>query len=71
MMRSLEDSNVLTYGITKTVKNEIKKQEGEFLPAWLVPLASSLLQPIIYSVVKGISGREIRRAGRRYRDQNV
>ena len=32
-----EDSNVLIYGITGTVKDEIKQQEGRFLPALLVP----------------------------------
>ena len=43
---------------------------GEFLGALLAPLAASLVQAIISSVVKGISGRTLRRAWRRYMDKN-
>ena len=32
-IRSLEDSGVLTDGVTETVKHEIKKQKGGFLGA--------------------------------------
>ena len=65
VIKSLEDSSVLIDGATETVKHEIKKkQEDGFLRALLRPLASSLVQPIISSVVKGISGRGVRRAGR-------
>ena len=39
------------------VKHEIKKQESGFLGALLAPLATSLVQPVISAVVKGISGR--------------
>ena len=64
-IKSLEDSSVLIDGATETVKHEIKKkQEDGFLRALLRPLAASLVQPIISSVVKGISGRGVRRAGR-------
>ena len=42
-----------------------KKQEGGFLGALLAPLAASIMQPVISSVVKGIIGRGVRRAGRR------
>ena len=55
-------------GITETVKHEIKKQEGRFFPALLGSLAASLVQPVILSVVKGISGRGVRRAGKGYMD---
>ena len=41
-----------------------KKQEGGFIAALLATLAASLLQPVISSVVKGISGRGVRRRGR-------
>ena len=68
-MNSLEDSNVFIDGITETVKHEIKKQEGGFLSALLAPLAASLVQPVISSVVKGTSGRGVRRAGRGYMDK--
>ena len=69
IIASLEDSGVLIDGVTEKVKHEIKKQEGRFLGALLAPLAASLVQPVIYSVVKGISGRGVRRAGRGYMDK--
>ena len=68
--KSLEDSNVLICGIDKTVKHEIKKQQGGFLPVSLAPLAASLAHPVTSSVVKGVSGRGVRRAGRGYIDKN-
>ena len=57
---------VLIEGVTETVKDEIKKQEGGFLAVLLVPSAASLVQQVISSVVKGISGRGSRRVGRGY-----
>ena len=72
MIKSLEDSNVLIDGITETVKHEIKrKQEGGFLGALLATLAASLVKPVISLVIKGISGRGIRRVGRGYMDKNI
>ena len=68
IIKSLEDLGVLIEGLTETLNNQIK-QEGRFLPALRASLAASLVQPIISSVVKGISGisgRRGRRAGRRY-----
>ena len=56
--------------LLKTVKNETKKQEGGFLGALLPSLAASLVQPVISSVVKVISGRGVRRTGRLYVDEN-
>ena len=47
IIKSLEDSNVLIDGITETVKDEIKRQEGGFLPSLLPPLAALLVQPVI------------------------
>ena len=70
IIKSLEDSNVLIDGITETIKMKQKKQEGEFLPALLAPLAASLVPPVISSIVKGISGRGIRRPERGYKDEN-
>ena len=64
-IESLEDSGVLIDGITETVKDETRKQEGGPLGALLAPLAAWLVKPVISSVVKGISGRGFRRA-RRY-----
>ena len=66
IIKSLENSGVLIDGVTQTVKDEIKKQEGGFLGALLAPLIASLLQPVISSAVKGISRRGVRRAGRGY-----
>ena len=52
IIKSLEDSGVLIDGVTETVKNKIKKLEGGFLRALQTPLAVSLVQLVIYSVVK-------------------
>ena len=57
IIKSLEDSGVLIDGVTETLKDEIKKQESGFLGALLAPLAASLVQSVISSVAKGISGR--------------
>ena len=53
------------------MKYETRNQEGGFLGALLAPLATSLVQSAISSVVKGISQREVRRIGRQYLDENV
>ena len=55
----LKKMGVLIDGVTETIKHEMKKQEGGFLDALITPLAASLVQPMIFSVVKGISGREL------------
>ena len=70
VVKSSEVSGVLIDGVTETVKRVVKKQEGGFLGALLAPLATSLVQPVISSVVKGISRRGISRAGRGYMDEN-
>ena len=69
IIKPLEDSGVLIDGVIETVKHEIKKQEGGFLGALLSSLAASLVKPVFFSVVKGISGRRVRRAGRGYIDK--
>ena len=66
IVKSLEDSGVFIDGVTETVNHEIKKQEGGFLVYMLETLAASLVQPVISSLVKGISGRGVRRVGRGY-----
>ena len=38
--------------------------------ALLASLVASLVQPVISSVVKSLSGKGVRRAGRRYMDKN-
>ena len=42
---------ILIAGVTEAVKDEINKQEGEFLGALLELLAALLVQPVIYLVV--------------------
>ena len=51
-------------GVNERAKHEIKKQEGVFLGALLTPLTASSVQPVISSVVKGISWRGVRTARR-------
>ena len=58
-IKSLEYWNVWIDWVTETVKYEIKKQEGGFIGALSSPLVASLVQPVISSVVKGISGRGV------------
>ena len=65
-IKSLEDSDVLLDGVIETVKHEIKKKEGGFLGALLALLATLLVQPVISSAVKGISGTVVRKARRGY-----
>ena len=55
-IKLLEDSNVLIDGLTKKVRYKVKKREGWFLPALLTLLDLSLMQPMIYSVVKSLIG---------------
>ena len=62
IIKSVAPSSLLIYGVTETVKDETKKQEGIFLKALLDPLAASVVQPVTSSIVKGISGRAIKRA---------
>ena len=51
IIKSIKDSDVLIDGNTETVKHEIKKQEGGFLGAVLAPLAASMEQTVISSMV--------------------
>ena len=66
IIKSLEDSGVLIDGVAETVKDEIKKTRRQISWSFLAPLAASLVQPVISSVVKGTSGRGVRKAGRGY-----
>ena len=59
IIKSLEDWDVLIDGVTETGKHEIKKQKGGVFWALLAPLATSLVQLVVCSVVKGISGRGV------------
>ena len=57
IIKSLEDSGVLINRVTETVKHKMKKEEDI-----LASLVASIVQPVISSLVKGISGRGVRRA---------
>ena len=52
----LENSNILLKEVTKTIKNEIKKQKGGFLSMLLGTLGASLLGNLL-------TGKGILRAG--------
>ena len=57
IIKSLEDSSVLIYRVTETVKHKMKKEKD--ILASLVPF---IVQPVISSLVKGISRRGVRKA---------
>ena len=59
IIKSLEDSNVLIDDITETVKHEKEQQEFGFLSELLGSLATSLVEPVISLVVKGINGKGV------------
>ena len=69
MSKLLENSGVLIDRVTETVKHKMKKQEGKFLGAILAPLAASLVQLVISSVVRCIIGRVVSGAGGGYMDE--
>ena len=48
---SLEKSGLLIDVASETVKHEIKRQEGGFLPARMAPMAASLIVPIASSLI--------------------
>ena len=56
IIQSLEDSNILLKGVTKTIENETKEQKGGFLSMLLGTLGASLLGNLL-------SGKGIVRAG--------
>ena len=63
IIKSLEDSDLLLNGVTKTVQNEVKEQNGGFLSMLLGTLGASLLGNLLTG--KGINraGEGITRAG--------
>ena len=66
IINSLENSNAFT----STVKSK-KKKKCRFFSVLSANVAASLVQRVIISVVKGISGRAVRKAGKEYMDKNV
>ena len=56
IFQALENSNILTKGVTKTIKNETKEQKGGFLSMLLGTLGASLLGNLL-------TGKRIARSG--------
>ena len=56
LIQALEDSNILLKGVTKTIKNETKRQKGGFLSMLLGTLGAILLGDLL-------TGKGILRAG--------
>ena len=60
IVKSLEDSRVLSKGVSETIQIEAKEQRGGFLSMLLCTLGASLLGDILS---KGLSGKSVIRAG--------
>ena len=56
IVKSLEDSGLLLKGVTESVQNEVKQQNGGFFSALLGTLGASLLGNLL-------AGKGINRAG--------
>ena len=60
IIQALENSNILLKGVTKTIKNETKKQKGGFLSMLLGILGASLLGNLLAEkgIVRAGSGNK-------------
>ena len=63
IVKALEDSGSLLEGVTKSVQNEVKEQNGGFLSALLGTLGASLLGNLLAKKGINTAGEEIVRAG--------
>ena len=63
IVKALEDSGLLLEGVTKSVQNEVKEQNGGFLSALLGTLGVSLLGNLLAKKGINTAGEEIVRAG--------
>ena len=69
--KPLEHSSLLFVGITESVKHKKKTAtKGWYLGALPAPSAASLVQPVISSIVKDVGGKEVRRTGTEYMENN-
>ena len=59
IVKSLDDSDVLIGGVTEAVKQKTQKQKDRFRVALLATLTAFSVQPVISSVVKGLSGKGV------------
>ena len=64
IVKSLEDCGLLLKGVTETVQNQVKEQNGGFLTMLLGTLAASILGNILTGVVAKRQGRGVNRAGK-------
>ena len=60
IVRTLENSGILLKGVTKTIKDQTRKQKGGFLSMLLGTLGVSLLGDLL---TKNLSGKGTFRAG--------
>ena len=60
IIQSIEDSNILLKGVTKTIQNETQEQKARFLSMLLGTLRASLLANLL-------TGKGIVRAGSGYK----
>ena len=60
IVQALEYSNILLKGVTKTIKNETRKQKGGFLSMLMGTLSASLLDNLL---TKSLSGKWTVRVG--------
>ena len=60
IVQTLEDSNILLKGVTKTIKNETKEQKGEFVSMLLDTLGAGLLGNLLAGkgIVRADSGNK-------------
>ena len=70
IIKSVEDSGVLTDGVTETVNHEVKKTRWQISWSFLNTFSQLWVQTIISSLVKRISGRGVKRAERRCMDKD-
>ena len=65
ILKYLEDSGLLSKGVTETVQNEVKEQKGGFLSMLLGTLSARLLGNILTGQETNIAGkgRGINKAG--------
>ena len=63
IVKYLEDSGLLIKGVTKSVQNEVKEQNGGFLSTLLGTLGASLLGSLLAGKGVNKKGKGIHRAG--------
>ena len=52
IVESLENSGLLIDGASETVKHEIKKQDGQFLPAMMALMTASLIASLASELIQ-------------------